>query len=205
MAARTDAGTSSPAGTTAYRRLLLLYPRDLRERYGPEMVLTYADLRRALGRRVWARLLLDLAVSVPRTRWESVMSSPASTRTAVAVVLAVAVPLSLLVVIAFGPAALPVPIALAGLALAQRSRLARSLATDPAPSPVRSAVTGLVVSGVILAATVASWLYHVRTFASLSELSLLVHGLVGSAALAGLLASTVLVLSRLHGGPGRTA
>ena len=185
-------------GATAYRRLLLLYPRALREHYGEEMALVYADLRRRHGRRIWARLLLDLAVSVPRTRLESAMSTPLSRRAATALIVAVGVSLSLLGLTVFGPEALPVPVLLAALALAQRSRLARSLSTGPGSGGVRSAAAGLTASLAVLAGAAASWLYQVATYESLSTATVLLHNVVGFAGLTGTIAYTVLLAVRLH-------
>ena len=185
-------------GATAYRRLLLLYPRALREHYGEEMALVYADLRRRHGRRIWARLLLDLAVSVPRTRLESVMSTAPSTRAVVAVEVTAALLLAVVSLAAFGPAALPVPVLLAGLVLAQRSRLARSMSAGRGPDTVRSAVVGLAVSLAVLAGTSASWLYHVSAYAELGDTTVVVHNVIGAAALLGVLVCAALVAVRLH-------
>ena len=202
---RPDVARLDVPGATTYRRLLRLYPRALREAYGAEMVLLFTELRRRHGRRAWGRVLLDLAVSVPRTRLESVMSTTLSTRTVVALVVAVAAPLSLLALTAFGPAGLPVPLGLAGLALAQRSRLARSLGAGPAPSAVRSAAVGLAVSVVALAGVTGSWIYHLRTFEGLSTAAVMLHNLIGFAALAGTLAFTVLLAVRLRRRPPTVA
>ena len=201
MAAAAERAGALVAGATAYRRLLVLYPRALREGYGEEMVLAYTDLRRRDGRRVWARLLLDLAVSVPRTRWESVMSATPSTRAVVTVEVVAALALSLLTLAAFGPWALPVPLALAALVLAQRSSLARSLGVPPAPGAVRAAAVGLAVSAGVLAAAAASWMYHLNTYASVGATAVLVHNLVAGAALLGVLVAAALLAVQLHRRP----
>ena len=205
MAAAPAGGGPSPsAGATAYRRLLVLYPRSLREDYEEEMVLAYTDLRRRDGRRVWARLLIDLAVSVPRTRLESVMSTIPSARTVVTVEIAAALALSALALALLGPWALLVPLVLVGLALAERTRLARSLDNGPAAGGVRAPVTGLATSAAVLVGAVASGLYHVNTFASLGSTTVVAHNLVAGAALAGILVSAALLAVRRHRRPGPT-
>jgi len=57
-----------------YRNLLLLYPRDFRDRYGDDLVQSLTDLSGELGpRRAWRRAALDLVVTVPRYRMETLM------------------------------------------------------------------------------------------------------------------------------------
>lgn len=58
-----------------YRRLLWLYPRDFRDRYADDLVQTLADLSGELGPwRAWRRVSLDLVVTVPRYRLETLMN-----------------------------------------------------------------------------------------------------------------------------------
>ncbi len=62
-----------------YRTLLLLYPRDFRDRYTDDLVQTLTDLTGELGpRRAWRRVTLDLIVTVPRYRLETVMNEERS-------------------------------------------------------------------------------------------------------------------------------
>jgi hypothetical protein len=57
-----------------YRNLLLLYPRDFRDRYGDDLVQALTDLSGELGpHRAWRRAALDLVVTVPRYRMETLM------------------------------------------------------------------------------------------------------------------------------------
>ncbi len=199
--AQSDNTRQDVAGATTYRRLLRLYPRALRDGYGEEMVLLFTELRRRHGRRAWGRLLLDLAVSVPRTRLESVMSTAPSTRAVVTVEVAAAALISALAFFALGPAALPVPLFLTGLLLVQRSRLARSLEGATEPSAVRPAVTGLVASEAVLAGAIGSWAYHVRAYDDLSSTSVVLHNVVAVLALASTLAFAALAAVRLHRRP----
>jgi len=58
-----------------YGMLLRLYPRDFREEYGEDMVqLIRNQLRDESSTRVWARTVLDLALTVPSIRVEAHMS-----------------------------------------------------------------------------------------------------------------------------------
>lgn len=57
-----------------YRSLLVLYPREFRDRYSDDLVQTVTDLSAELGpRRAWRRVTLDLVVTVPRYRMEQLM------------------------------------------------------------------------------------------------------------------------------------
>jgi hypothetical protein len=59
----------------AYRALLVLYPRAFREEYGEDMAQLLAQQLRDEGTtRVWARTLLDLALTVPSLHLEVRMS-----------------------------------------------------------------------------------------------------------------------------------
>lgn len=60
---------------TTYRLLLVLYPRDFRDRYADDLVQALADLSGDLSaRRVWQRVALDVAVTAPRYRMETLMN-----------------------------------------------------------------------------------------------------------------------------------
>jgi hypothetical protein len=62
------------AAIRAYRSLLVLYPRDFRDRYSDDLVQTLTDLSAELGPgRTWRRVMLDLVVTVPRYRMETLM------------------------------------------------------------------------------------------------------------------------------------
>jgi hypothetical protein len=58
-----------------YGVLLRLYPRDFREEYGEDMAQLFRNqLRDESATRVWARTVLDVALTVPSTRLEAHMS-----------------------------------------------------------------------------------------------------------------------------------
>ena len=68
---------STPPAVGVYRALLRLYPRRFRDEYGPDMALLFADqLRDEPASRVWARGLVDLAVTVPNRHLEAHMNRP---------------------------------------------------------------------------------------------------------------------------------
>lgn len=110
-----------------YRGLLVLYPRDFRDRYTDDLVQTLTDLSAELGpRKAWRRVTLDLVVTVPRYRLETVMKDErSSTLLTIAItVMAVAGITSVFVGLNHGVVLVP----LAGVAaITQRSNLARSI------------------------------------------------------------------------------
>ena len=64
---------------TFYGALLRLYPRQFREEYGEDMAqLLRNQLRDESASRVWARTVLDVAMTVPSLRLEAHMSHRAS-------------------------------------------------------------------------------------------------------------------------------
>ena len=60
-----------------YRGLLRVYPRRFRDEYGPDMVLLFAEqLRDEPAVRVWARGVIDLAITIPARHLEAHMTRP---------------------------------------------------------------------------------------------------------------------------------
>lgn len=58
-----------------YRALLRVYPRGFRDDYGPDMVQLFTDqLRDERPARVWARGLIDLAITIPARYLEAHMN-----------------------------------------------------------------------------------------------------------------------------------
>ncbi len=111
----------------AYRSLLVLYPRDFRDRYSDDLVQTLTDLSAELGpRRAWRRVTLDLVVTVPRYRMETLMKEEHSSTvlTVATTGMACAGIISLFIGLYLG--VLLVPLA-AVVAITQRGRLARSM------------------------------------------------------------------------------
>ena len=110
-----------------YKNLLRLYPRDFRDHYGDDLLQIHTDLSAELGsRRAWRRVTLDLIVTFPRYRMETLMKEQhtSTVLTAAIVVMAcvgIASPFAGLY-----PGALLLPLAVL-VAVTQRSKLARSM------------------------------------------------------------------------------
>jgi hypothetical protein len=115
-----------------YRTLVRLYPKTFRNTYGDDLVQHFDDLVAKCGTgAAWGRTALDLAVTVPRYRLETIMNErhSANTITVAAGLLAVAGVASVLVGLYLGALLLVVAIV---LAIAQRSAIAHALrAPDP--------------------------------------------------------------------------
>ncbi len=105
----------------------MLYPRDFRDRYGDDLVQTLTDLSAERGpRRAWRRVTLDLVVTVPRYRMETLMKQEHSSTvlTVATIGMACAGIISLFIGLYLGVLLVPV----AGVvAITQRGRLARSM------------------------------------------------------------------------------
>lgn len=110
-----------------YRSLLLLYPRDFRDRYTDDLVQTLTDLSGELGpRRAWRRVTLDLVVTVPRYRLETVMNDGRSSTLLTMAIVVMAVAGITSVFVGLYPGVVLVPLA-GVVAITQRSKLARSI------------------------------------------------------------------------------
>ncbi len=109
-----------------YRSLLLLYPRDFRDRYADDLVQTLTDLSGELGsRRAWRRVTLDLVITVPRYRMETLMNEQHSSTALTVAVVVMAVAGIGSVLVGLYPGVLLLPLA-AVVGITQRSKLARS-------------------------------------------------------------------------------
>lgn len=110
-----------------YRSLLVLYPRDFRDRYTDDLVQTLTDLSGELGpRRAWRRVTLDLVVTVPRYRLETLMNDKRSSTVLTGVIVVMAVSGITSVFVGLYPGVVLVPLA-GVVAITQRSKLARSI------------------------------------------------------------------------------
>ncbi len=110
-----------------YRSLLRLYPREFRADYGDDLVQSFTDLSDERGHRcAWRRVALDLVVTVPRYRLETIMNERHRTTvlTGTIVAMACAGIVSVLVGLYVGVVLLPLA---AVVAITQRSHLARSM------------------------------------------------------------------------------
>jgi hypothetical protein len=110
-----------------YKNLLRLYPRDFRDHYGDDLLQIHTDMSAELGpRRALRRVTLDLIITVPRYRLETLMKEQhtSTVLTAAIVVMACAGIVSPLV--GLYPGVLLLPLAVL-VAVTQRSKLARSM------------------------------------------------------------------------------
>lgn len=140
------------AGTSIYRALVRLYPQNFRDHYADDLVLHFEDLARRDGaNRAWRRIAVDLLVTVPRYRMETIMK-PHHSAWGVALLVAVFAVAGVLGYFAgFAPAVLFVVVSIA-IAVAERGRLASSL--HPPTTSRRRRL--LVASGLLLLAGLAT-------------------------------------------------
>ena len=115
------------AGLPLYRAIVRLYPREFRQHFGDDLVLHFEDLvARDGASRAWGRTAVDLAVTLPRYRLETIMNPRRSTTALVAVILT----LSLAGIVGFGVGfypALALVVVAGVVAVAERTQLAASL------------------------------------------------------------------------------
>ncbi len=139
-----------------YRSLIRLYPRSFRGHYGDELVEHFADMVTDRGARAaWTRTAVDLLVTVPRYRLESIMNERHSATT-------LNIAISLLVgagfvsmLIGIYPGLVLVVAALA-IAFAQRSTLARAIRTPNSDLRLRR----LGIAGVLTLVFVVSYVTY---------------------------------------------
>lgn len=118
-----------PDSPAVYRSLVRLYPRDFREQYGRDLVQHHADLVDDRGiRAAWALTGVDLIVTLPRYRLESVMSEQRSTTALTGTITLLAAGGVVSVLVGLYPGWLLL-VAAVVLAVAQRSALARAIRT----------------------------------------------------------------------------
>jgi hypothetical protein len=138
-----------------YRSLLRLYPRRFRGHYGDDLVQQFTDLVADRGvRAAWARTGVDLIVTVPRYRLESIMNerhSATSVNLGIALLASGGV-LSLLIGLYPGLVLL-----LAGLvlAVAQRSTLAQAIRTPDTNRRRRRLAIGALLAVVFVSSFTA--------------------------------------------------
>ena len=172
-----------------YRRMIALYPNELRREHGDDMEFVFNELIADRGLlTATTRTTIDLIVTVPRYRLEAVMTKTHATRTLNVTIAA------LLALGAFGATALGTDglgtwifagMILAGLALAiaNRGRLARSIRTaNPSQRSHRLRLAALN-AGIFAASVIAYGIVIWDEEASTP--GLLIPSLLGTAALVG--------------------
>jgi hypothetical protein len=143
------------AGSSVYRTLLRLYPRDFRRDFHDDLVQLFSDLAERDGAAAaWRLTVVDLAVTVPRFRLETVMSSRRSTAVLIGLIGVLVVGAVATIATGFGLAAVVLLLLAAGIAVAERSHLARSLRPEDREHRHRiwaaSALCALLASGVLV-------------------------------------------------------
>ena len=140
-----------------YHTLVRLYPKAFRDAYGDDLVQHFDGLvaDRGIGA-AWGRTALDLAVTVPRYRLETIMNERHSATTiSVAVGLLAAAGVASMLVGLY-PGGLLLVVALV-LAIAQRSAIARALRA-PDPQRRRRRLQTAAVLGVVFVASFVAYL-----------------------------------------------
>jgi hypothetical protein len=115
------------AAHAIYRNLVRLYPREFRQEFGDDVVQHFDDLVAERGLRVaYGRTALDLAVTLPRYRLETIMNERHSATTISIVVGSLAAAGVAGVLTGIYPGALLLVVAVV-VAVTQRSAIARAL------------------------------------------------------------------------------
>ena len=143
----------------AYRRLLRLYPRSFRHDYADDLVQNFTDLLAHHGPlRTWQRTAVDLVVTVPRYRLETVMAPRHTDITlyiATGVVAAVA---ALSILTALFPGGFALLLAAAVLTVVSASRLARSTRPPDTRRRRHLLIVAAVLAATCVLCTTAFWI-----------------------------------------------
>lgn len=186
------------AASRIYRGALRCYPASFRRRYGDDLVAAFEDLCADRGIRVaWQRTILDLIVTVPTYRLESIMSEHRATFTLTAATVTLA--LAGFATLAVG--AWPVSVGLIAVALvivvSQRSALARSLHPEGPNRRRRHLLAGAVAAIAVFACLAAAYLFDIGD-EHVGNGALVVYNVVGLLSLLSAVVLTVVGL-RTHG------
>lgn len=134
-----------------YRAAVRLYPRDFRRRYGDDLVQSFGDLVTDRGPvAAWRRTTVDLLLTVPRYRLETVMSDRLSATTLNIIITLLVAGGLISFMMGVGPGILLVGVAVV-LAIAQRTTLARALRRPDTHARRRRLAVGAVLGGVFVA------------------------------------------------------
>ena len=142
-----------------YRGALRCYPASFRHRYGDDLVAAFEDLCTDRGIRVaWWRTMVDLVVTVPRYRLESIMSEHRATFTLIAVTVSLALAGFATLAVGAWPISLALLTVAAVILVSQRSALARSLHPRGPNRRRRHLLVGAIVAIAVFAGLVAAYL-----------------------------------------------
>ncbi len=149
-----------PTPHRVYRSLVRLYPREFRQGYGEDLVQHFADIVTDRGTRAaWTRTSIDLIVTIPRYRLESIMTEQHSATTLHLAITLLAAGGVLSVLTGLYPG-LVLLLAAIVLAVAQRGTLARSIRTPDTNRRRRRLGTAAILA-LIFAASYIAFLYLV--------------------------------------------
>lgn len=164
-----------------YRAAVRLYPRDFRRHYGDDLVQSFGDLVTERGQiAAWRRTTLDLVLTVPRYRLESVMTERLSATTLNVIISLLVAGGLISFMVGVGPGILLVGVAIA-LAVAQRTSLARALRRPDTRARRRRLTVGAVLGGVF----VVSYSAYVALIGDSWTIRETVLAVVGTAAMFG--------------------
>jgi hypothetical protein len=142
-----------------YRGLVRLYPRAFRNDYADDLVQSFADLLAHLGpSRTWRRTAIDLAVTVPRYRLETVMNprhTDATLYIATAVVIAAA---AVSIFTALFPGGFALLVTAAALTVVSASRLARSTRPPDTQRRRHMLIAAAALAAMCVICTAAFWI-----------------------------------------------
>lgn len=167
-----------------YRSLLWLYPREFRREYGDDLVQNFSDLLKFNGVRVaWARTSVDLIITVPRYRLETIMSEQKSATTINIALVVLCALAALSLTTGIYPLSTVLFIVALVLAFVQRGALARAIRT-PGHNRRRNRLFVSATLAVVTAASLFSYFNDLKDD-EISTLSLLVHNAIGNSAMIG--------------------
>lgn len=162
-----------------YRAAVRLYPKEFRREHGDDIVALFAELMADRGpRRAWSRTILDLIITLPTYRLETIMSQSRSSTVINLTVLALLAS-GIVALFDISPVAAVVLLGAAGVvAITQRTNLARSL--RPATgSQRRKRLTWAAISAAVFAAAVVGYLIEIGDD-SISGAALIAYNLIGT-------------------------
>jgi hypothetical protein len=164
-----------------YHALARLYPKAFRDAYRDDLVQHFDDLVADRGiSAAWGRTALDLAVTVPRYRLETIMNERHSATTITVAVGLVAAAGVAGMLLGLYPGGLLVVVALA-LAITQRSAIARAMRA-PDPDRRRRRLQTAAVLGVVFVVSFAAYLLLIGDTWSTRDTLL---AIIGNAAMIG--------------------
>lgn len=141
-----------------YRSLVRLYPKGFRHDYADDLVQHFTDLLANHGpSHTWRRTAVDLAVTLPRYRLETLMNPRHTTTTLYLVTAVVAIAAVVSITTDLFPGGFALLLAAAVLAVAAASRLARS---TRAPDTQRRGhlLTAAALAATCVISTAAFWI-----------------------------------------------